>query len=397
MTNEHFEPLVRRVGFGFAAIGTDEEFQEALKDPTVWHSLAGARTLARWVCKLTPVMYETVVRHHEPGQTVLVATGAAFGARIAQEKMGIPLATIVLQPTWFRSLHRMPVFAGAPPVPAWLPRPLKAALFWGVDVVADRLFHIGEINRFRAGLGLPRLRHIQGWWLSPQRVIGFFPDWFGLPQSDWPAQIRMPGFSMYDDRPPDAGLDPEVERFLASGSPPIAFTPGTGNMHAQAFFKAAVDACGLLGRRGMLLTRHTVQLPDRLPDSIRHFAYIPFSQVLPRVAALVHHGGVGTLAQGMAAGIPQLVMPMAFDQPDNAARLKKLGVGDWLAPKAFRAPEVARKLGRLLSSADVAERCRTLAGKVDDDDAIERACDMIEELMDEEPVATAPRTACATA
>jgi len=101
-------------------------------------------------------------------------------------------------------------------------------------------------------------------------------------------------------------------------------------------------------------------LADRypLPPHALHAAYAPFSRVLPRAAAVVHHGGIGTCAQGLAAGIPQLLMPMAFDQPDNAMRLRRLGVGDWVVPRRFTASRVARSLEQLLADETVAGACR---------------------------------------
>jgi rhamnosyltransferase subunit B len=68
-------------------------------------------------------------------------------------------------------------------------------------------------------------------------------------------------------------------------------------------------------------------VPPDLPDSIYVTAYAPFSQLLPLAAAMVHHGGIGTLSQCLAAGVPQLVVFMSLDQPDNAARIERLGVG----------------------------------------------------------------------
>ena len=154
---------------------------------------------------------------------------------------------------------------------------------------------------------------------------------------------------------------PEIEEFIAVGQPPIVFTPGSAHTHAIPFWRAAVDACQRLGRRGMLLTRHVEQIPSDLPDEVRHFPYVPFSDVLDRCAALVYHGGVGTLSQALAAGVPHLIMPMAHDQPDNAVRIKCLGVGDYLWPNQFRGPRVAQMLEELLSSAAVASACQQIA------------------------------------
>lgn len=122
------------------------------------------------------------------------------------------------------------------------------------------------------------------------------------------------------------------------------------------------------------------QVPAELPAGVRHFPYVPFSQVLPRAAALAHHGGIGTSAQALAAGVPQLVMPMAHDQPDNAARLRRLGVAASVPRRRFRGPAVARALGELLDSKEVAENCASVAARLKGSRAVEQTCEAIEEL-----------------
>ena len=152
-------------------------------------------------------------------------------------------------------------------------------------------------------------------------------------------------------------LDAEVEAFLAEGDAPIMITPGSANAQAGEFLEEAVAACRLMKRRAMVLTRFLEQVPAGLAGHGRAFEYVPFSRVFSRAAAVVHHGGVGTTAQCFAAGVPQLIMPMAHDQPDNAARIRKLGVGEYLYPKKFRAAAIAGKLSGLLGSEKVAKAC----------------------------------------
>ncbi len=152
------------------------------------------------------------------------------------------------------------------------------------------------------------------------------------------------------------------------------------HLQAAAFFKAAAEACVLLNRRGMFLTPFNEQVPHPLPEGVVHFDYVPFSRVLPLAAALVHHGGIGTSAQGLRAGIPQLAMPLSHDQPDNAARLKRLGVADWLNPKDFRGPKVAAKLNRLLTSTEVLRNSRQASEKFAGVDAFEQACRVVERV-----------------
>ncbi len=95
---------------------------------------------------------------------------------------------------------------------------------------------------------------------------------------------------------------------------------------------------------------------------------------------MVHHGGMGTLGQVLRAGTPHLVMPMAIDQPDNADRLVRLGVADWLKPRAFRSEAVAAKLDRLLTSPTVATACRNIARRFDRIDIRSETCAVIEDF-----------------
>jgi UDP:flavonoid glycosyltransferase YjiC (YdhE family) len=116
-----------------------------------------------------------------------------------------------------------------------------------------------------------------------------------------------------------------------------------------------------------------------LPPGVAHFDYVPFSQVLPRAAALVHHGGIGTCAQGLAAGVPQVVMPLAHDQPDNADRLRRLGVSRTLMPKRFGGPALAATLDELLRCERTAKACRDVAERFRGADPLGETCRLIEE------------------
>jgi len=379
VTGSPFEALIRRLGFDFHSVFAEEEYNRFLEDPDAWHPRKGFLKIMAWIADLMPRVYEALASLDEPGRTVVAAGTLALGARVAQEKLGVALATVHLSPSAFYSVYEPPVLPGLP-MPAWLPHAAKRLMFWLADtLVVDRAL-AGPINGFRAGLGLPPARRFfNKWYHSPRRVVGLFPEWFAPPQPDWPPQTRLTGFPLYDERDV-AEVPAEVSRFLDAGEPPVVFTPGSAMVHGRDFFAAAVEACRLLGRRGLLLTRFPEQLPPDLPEEVRHFPYVPFSQVLPRAAALVHHGGIGTSAQALAAGVPQLVMPMAYDQPDNAARLRRLGLAASLRRQDFRGPLVARALGQLLGSEEVAANCQAVAARLKGSRAIERTCEELEAL-----------------
>ena len=374
-TSQYFESHARRAGLEFIGLGAAEDYLSIIEDPKLWEPETGFKVFAERV--ILPIMSPAydAIKEFDPAQTLLVAQGTVFAAHIAHEKFKFPFVTIQLQPAAFRSVYEFPLF------PSWMPRTLKRILFYASDrFVIDRAL-APEINRFRKEQSLPPVKHIFGDWMhSPLASIGLFPDWFASPQPDWPPQTRLTGFIFYDKHDDNEQLPQDVLDFLEAGDPPIVFTPGTAMKHAGQFFEASIQACQMLGRRGMLLTQHKDQLPSTLPEGIRHFEYLPFSLVLPHVAALVHHGGIGTIAQALAAGIPQIIRPMTHDQPDNAARVQLLGTGVSISPKDYTAQNVSEQLNRLLSSSDVLARSKEYAQRIEPQQSLQETCDLIENL-----------------
>jgi rhamnosyltransferase subunit B len=346
-TNEHFKSLVERAELDFLQLGTDEDFVKAKSNPDIWDWKKGAAIIFQLIAPLVRQGYEIVVKH-ATSDTVVVASSLGFGARIAQDKHGFSTATVHLSPAVLRSIVRPPKLPGAY-MPRWLPRSIVRRMFAvGDRYMVDPL--IGPaINELRAELGLPAVSGIFRDYLnSPQLVIGMFPEWFAPPSDDWPKQVRLTGFPLFDE----AELEPmssKIYDFINAGDAPIVFTPGSANVHAHEFFASAVEACQRLGMRGVLMSRHRDHVPRNLPSTVAHFEYAPFGQLFPHAAAVVHHGGIGTSAQALAAGTRQLITPMSHDQPDNAARLMKLGVARAVASKSLTTKKLTGALDWLLS------------------------------------------------
>ena len=386
VASSYFEPLVRKLGLGFASVGTAEEYRALAGNPDLWHPTRGFKWLMENTLKLLAPVYDAIVQRYVPGETVVAASSLAFAARVAQDERNIPTATVHLQPSVFRTAYDVPRIAGSP-IRSWQPRWLKRAMWKVADwAVIDRGLAPG-INAFRAGKGLGPVKGIMDqWWNSPRLVIGMFPEWFGPPQPDWPAQTRLVGFGLYDEGDVEP-LPEALVRFLEAGEKPIAFTPGSAMWHARGFFDAAVGACRLLGRRGVLLTRYAGHVPPGLPAGVIHVDFAPFSALLPRCAAVVHHGGVGTLSQGLAAGVPQVVTPMAHDQPDNAERLERLGVARWVWWNRLSGERLAGRLREVIDSAVVSQNCTKLRKMLQNNRAMDGACELLEGLVASDPAA----------
>src|SRR5258706_401740 len=377
LTNGYFESLVRRAGLDFHSIGRAEDYERATCDPDLWHAMKGLRVVWRSVFEpaIRPT-YDFIGKTVASERCIVVASPWAFGARLAQETTGVPLVTAYLQPAMLRTCHGELEIAGVK-IPAWLPVSCRTLLWKAIDwLAADRLF-CPKLNALRREVGLEPVGNILGEWIhSPRRGIALFPDWFAPVQPDWPRQVAMAGFPLFDEASIRGG-SAELEKFLAEGDRPVVFTPGSAMRHAGTFFQVSLEACRAMDRRAIFLTPFADQVPGDLPPTIRHFEYVPFSLLLHRAAALVHHGGIGTCAQAMKAGVPQLIMPMAHDQFDNASRVETLGVGCSVRSRDLKSI-LAEALSRLIDAENVRARCREVAARLRAANPLSDICDLIE-------------------
>lgn len=378
---ELFEPLAAREGFDFLPLMDLAEYDAITANPRLWHPRwAGITFLREAVLPFMRRQYDVASAAIEAGECdLLVAPAQSLGARIAQEKHCVPLATVHLAPYLFRSAIKSRRVSGVS-LPEWFPPTLKRAFFRVADFGGDLLYG-RVVNLFQEELGLPAARRVfWDWWNSPDRIVGLFPEWFATPQADWPRQTVLAGFLPVDNSA-EMPLGHDVEKFLRAGPPPIVFTAGTAMAHSEKFFAESMAAARKLGVRAILLSQYGEQLPRDLPRDVAWFDFVPLEKLLPRVAAMVHHGGIGTTGQLLTAGVPQLVVPMSFDQPDNAYRVECLGAGRSIRPRDYLAEKVARDLGQLLGDGEIHARCQEVAAKCAETQAVRVACDAIEGLV----------------
>jgi UDP:flavonoid glycosyltransferase YjiC (YdhE family) len=310
---------------------------------------------------------------------LIVTHPITFAAQIAAEKTGMPWVSTVTAPLSFFSSFDPSVIALYP----WLIelRALGPAYFGTLKKLGriKTRFWLAPITRFRASVGLPPGQDpIFEGQHSPQRVLALFSPLMGAPQPDWPPQTLVTGFPFYDQAEHGQGIDPDLERFLAAGSPPVVFTLGSSAVHrAGDFYHESLAAIRRLGCRAVLLVGSN-SFQEPLPAETVAFPYAPYSKIFPRAAVVVHSGGMGTCAQALAAGRPMLVVPFAFDQPDNAARLQRLGVARAIPRKHYTAKRAHSELGHLLAQPAYAARACEAAGRIAEENGARAACAAIE-------------------
>lgn len=365
ITASLFQSAASAAGIPFIPVGRDSDFESLMRDPRIWRLGHGTKAVFEYAAHAASLFFDAFSAHAERDgrPDLLLAPVTAFGARLAREKAGIPLVTVHLQPAVLLSSHDTPVI-----VPSLhfllslLPAPLKRLLFrFGPNPVD--LFAGPALRRLCLSHAIsPPRRFFNEWWDSPDGSLLLFPEWFAPPQPDWPQPRLQTPFPL-EDLASENPLPPDLQAFLSRhhDRPPVVFTAGSANVQAAPFFCAAAAALEKLRRPGVFVTRDLAQLPHPLPSSIFAASYTPFGPLLRHSAAFVHHGGIGTLSQGFSAGIPQLLMPMAHDQPDNARRLVRLRAGAFLNPSRFTPENVSRTLASLLNDPLVLENCRQLA------------------------------------
>jgi rhamnosyltransferase subunit B len=335
---------------------------------------------------LFPVLRETYAdlldAATKPARADLLLLGELnYAGPLVAEATGIPWASYVLAPFSFFSAFDPPVL---PPYPK-LARADKVVPGMGRGIKRLARFVTRKwpepIYELRRELGLPMganpifdAKH------SPSLVLALFSRVLGVEQKDWPANVLISGFCFYDADAGNAALPPHLEEFVAAGEPPVVFTLGSAAVLAAGdFYEQSARAAVRLGVRAVLLIgadeRNRPQ--QALPDSICIAEYAPYSALFPRAKLVVHQGGVGTTAQCLRAGRPMLIMPYSHDQPDNARRMKRLGVARAIQRSSYKPWRVARAIRAMLAEPEYEQKAQIAARQIEKEDGVKTACDAL--------------------
>ena len=196
--------------------------------------------------------------------------------------------------------------------------------------------------------------------------------------SDWPGNVHMTGFWL---RGAQEELDDELSGFIAAGSAPVFV--GFGSMAPADAQRTADQVRVALRRAGV---RGVVQgLPAWEPVGGESVHFITggadHARLFPAMAAVVHHGGAGTTATGLQAGVPSIVCPFFGDQPYWAARVGALGAGPAALPiKELDADRLAARLRQAVGDRALRRRTRTISERLSAEDGVGNACDVLAAL-----------------
>src|SRR5271165_2943543 len=383
MFREKIEPL----SIEFTPVRPDQDPNDKRMVEMIWDIKKGTeRGLREFLFPAIRDSYQDLLEAvtARGGADLLVTGELAYAGPIVADKTGIPWASYVLAPLSFFSGYDPPVLPPYPTlskVPSIVPR-IGRLVPRFARVVTRKWSE--PLYALRRELGLPEgenpifdAKH------SPRLVLALFSQVLGDPQPDWPPNTLITGFAFYDGDAGRTELESELKAFLAAGPPPLVFTLGSAAvMAAGDFYEQSAGAVEQLGQRAILLVGNEPHnRPSRpLSKQICVASYAPFSKIFPRASAIIHQGGVGTTAQALKAGRPMLVMPYSHDQPDNARRVRHLGVARVIQRKDYHAETAAEKIRELLEDAKYSQRAAEVARVIAQEDGVATTCDALERM-----------------
>jgi UDP:flavonoid glycosyltransferase YjiC (YdhE family) len=312
---------------------------------------------------------------------IVAGLGGLFSGLALAEKLGIPLLQAHLMP-----LTPTREFSGVltPPLPQtpltpWtnrLSHHLTRQMMWQMCRAADYRARTEVLQTAPS----PFFGPFEALRRQTQPILYGYSPQVLPPPKDWDPSIHVTGYWFLD---PPAGWEPPADLmdFLGSGSPPLFI--GFGSMPSRKPEETAalvLQALARSGQRGVLSSGWGGMKHDDLPKSVFMVGSIPYSWLFPRMAAVVHHGGAGTTAAGLAAGVPSIVTPFFGDQPFWGRRVHALGVGPAPIPRQRLTVErLAEAIRCAVSDAAMREKAARLGELIRAEDGVAQAAAIIEQ------------------
>jgi rhamnosyltransferase subunit B len=380
-----YQAKIEALGFEFHRLRPDSI---AMEDPQEMAKMMDLKTGTEYIIRqwLMPNLRDTYtdLMTSANNADLIISGEIVYPARLVAEKLGIPWVTSLLQPAAFFSASDpsvLPLFPFAAQLPK-LGRTFNQAIKQLLITITKSWAE--PIHQFRTELGLTRLSGnlIIDNKCSPDLVLALFSVVLAQPQPDWPQHTIVTGFTFYDGERDPAEFPQALQEFLKMGEPPIVFTLGSAAVLTPGnFYQESIAAATQLKQRAILLIGGNTP-PVNLPADIIAVDYLPYSQIFPYACAIVHQGGIGTTAQALRAGVPTLIMPYSHDQPDNAARVERLGTSRTIPRQQYTGSRVAKELQILLENSKYATKAVEIGHILQSENGVKVACDAIDKQLE---------------
>ncbi len=363
-------------------VGQNADAQNTKAFKGLTKSLLGSLKVLR---KLGKHLREEVacIQRLAPSFDLIIGSQTSLAAPLVARALGKPWVFSSVSPMAFISFIDPPYLHGL----RWLgkdsvlPNWWKAVLRWFFLKLSDVIYV--DYRQIEQELGLSHQPPLFAGRYSPSLNLALFSPLLAKPQADWPAKTVQCGFVKETIRVAHQTHDVGLERFLASGQAPVVFTLGSvARVDPQDFYDLALKVIAKLGVRAVLIKREGVPLNVGPSMPVHVCSFADYSELFRTCKCVVHHGGVATLMQVIAAGKPSLILPRTLDQFDQAARAQKLGVAK--VSSFNKLSETALQVGLvgLLTMLDnTQDRFKETANWLSQEDGVRVACTEIDRLL----------------
>ncbi|WGL17553.1 glycosyltransferase [Microbulbifer bruguierae] len=385
LSNDRFKFVIERNGILFHSIGTEDEYLSLYNDERAWDIRSDPAEIAfdRYYGPTFVPSFEFIRKRHAKNPNLLVVGLSILnGARAAAKHFSIPYVLITLSPSLIPSkIHRPALFESS--LCRWTPEFAKRSLYNHLMQKIDGHLishgYIFRLNQIRKKIGLSSItKFVRHNYTEEDLHLGFFPRWFGMPPVDWPKTFKLVGFPLSDD---ERKTETEaVSKFIERYGKPVLFTSGTGVFNNDAYFQESIKACSSLSLPCLLVGGGDSLKWRKTTYNVMHVDYVDFETILPKCRAIVHHGGVGTLSQAIKAEIPQLIRPLMYDQPDNAYRVVRLGLGLSVSKEYYQGKYVAKLLNKIITCKSLKSTTEKYSRDLKRSTAIEKSYHYISKL-----------------
>lgn len=392
---DDYADLVTAYGLPFVGLGAKmsdfslDTFQSAATSGR--NSVKGVIELVRSARPLFDRMFEHIWEACWETDALIASLVAMVPAHSVVEKRRIPYFPAVVQPFGRTNDFASPAFP--------LDLPASGLLNQFSHRFVEQIFALPTrpyVNAWRTErLDLPPLQPLTYPYRSLDGAMlpwlyGYSPSVVSRPD-DWPTDSHVTGYWFLPDTAPSSEWQPpdDLLAFLADGPPPVYI--GFGSMvthHAEATTTLIVEALHKARQRGVIMTgwggvkegfKQGALSANRLPDTVFSIDSCPHDWLFPQMAAVVHHGGAGTTAAGLRAGVPSVVVPFMGDQPFWGDQVQALGVGPAPIPyKQLTADKLAYALRIATNHVPMWDRARALGEKIRGEDGVGMAVQVIE-------------------
>lgn len=334
---------------------------------------------------ILPTLPEKVVELREMCQQadLLISVAPQFAASIVAELLHIPLVSVILTPSTLPSAR-----VAAQPLPIPLPASLQRLsnrFSWFVGGLFLRQIVDKPINNVRRAFHVPPRSNLLWTGNLSQRLTALAVSSAFLPRpADWPEYIKMTGFCFWD-RPVDWQVPETLKTFFHGDKPVVAVTAGSVAPEERALFLSyyvtSIESILACDARALVINAPENFAFAEQRDEVLHLPFAPFSEVFPACAAVIHHGGIGTIAQCLRAGVPSLVVPGGVDQPFNAAQVVQRKAGRWIPRKHYTMRRAEHALKALLTTPDYGKRVREIQAQILQEDGVATLCSAVEQIQ----------------